>query len=955
MANSHWTSKEIFEALSKHPLEIETSFSIDSRDTTATAVATDKSIQNKIILKDNDCKFITIDGNGTRASEISDSASLARLHLKSTVAFLPMATSISQQHRDQRCCVRTLEMSLDSSCPSFSSSSSEPSPTVPLTSSRQPLPQLQLQSFRASMSLPLSGKTIFANGYQSWSTSFAGADETSVFEQPNWFYNELTHLGLASDIHVYEYPGKKGRVHSNVVTMMRDKCLDLSDATMTLGGQRGMEYRPEEVVLCGSLSEDFGYTYFLMDVNQGTFTISQDCVGKQLQTADDKLVLRTFFVWDGKDTTVWDAYAAAWKAQHHDRRFIHSSLHHQLSGWTSWYCHYENINEHIILENLQHFTGHEASGSGSILGQGSEGQHLPLAQAIGSGWPAKVFQIDDGYTVVGDWLTCNREKFPRGMSFIAETIHDKGLIPGLWLAPFLASKKSNIVKDHPEWFVRKACAYKIQCQQEIAAGATTTDANMKQRRFRRQNHCCCCSSFSGSPDPSTELMLAHPAFQVGAFALDLENPEVQAHLANVFRVVTQEWGFKMLKLDFLFAAALVARNGKTRGQLMWESMQMVRDWVGPETILLGCGVPLGASFMVVDYCRVGCDVGASWDTMQRHFHDREYISCFNSLTSTLSRWAMSGRFFGNDPDVFFIRDWNMGLNAAERRTLMVLNHLLGHLVFCSDPFDTSRMSFEQQKILNSFFPWTSTPSTPLPAHEIVRVLQPLVTQKDVYFVQVEAPVGERKDEKSTFVVVANLSPWTQQVHLTTIEQILAREEQANSGNDISSSSEKSRPSIYLHAETGQFGSSAAVYTIRSRETCVFLRVVDSLGRMCGQIARTLPSGYGPTALKEMEEEETVYLMATTDGHVLPTTEVVAFGRHAKYQHQLTVKFRPCYFPKTVTVWLAWKTSSSEGETNKQANRKKATMTLNDQPLCLHPEMQISPGIILASCTLCLSP
>ena len=57
------------------------------------------------------------------------------------------------------------------------------------------------------------------------------------------------------------------------------------------------------------------------------------------------------------------------------------------------------------------------------------------------------------------------------------------------------------------------------------------------------------------------------------YLLDLELPAVRTHLKNVFDVVLNQWGYDLVKLDFLFAAALIPRNGKSRGQLMWEACQ----------------------------------------------------------------------------------------------------------------------------------------------------------------------------------------------------------------------------------------------------------------------------------------------------------------------------------------------------------------------------------------------
>ena len=95
----------------------------------------------------------------------------------------------------------------------------------------------------------------------------------------------------------------------------------------------------------------------------------------------------------------------------------------KLFGYTSWYNHYQNINEETLLTDL-----------------GSLDKRFDL------------FQIDDGYqTFVGDWLDINKEKFPNELGYLVEKIHSKGLKAGLWLAPFVAEKNSKLFKEHNDW------------------------------------------------------------------------------------------------------------------------------------------------------------------------------------------------------------------------------------------------------------------------------------------------------------------------------------------------------------------------------------------------------------------------------------------------------------------------------------------------------------------------
>jgi alpha-galactosidase len=183
-------------------------------------------------------------------------------------------------------------------------------------------------------------------------------------------------------------------------------------------------------------------------------------------------------------------------------------------------------------------------------------------------YPIDIFQIDDGFqTAIGDWLSIN-EKFPSGMKAVATKIKHAGFKAGLWLAPYAAGFNSRLAKEHPDWLIR---------------------------------------------DPQTNRpVVAGPNWE-GFYAVDMYVPEARAYLKEVFDTVLHDWGFDMLKLDFCFAAAMIPRQGKSRGQIMWEAMDLIRDLVGPDKLILGCGVPLACAFRKVDYCRIGSDVAPWWE------------------------------------------------------------------------------------------------------------------------------------------------------------------------------------------------------------------------------------------------------------------------------------------------------------------------------------------------------
>lgn len=322
--------------------------------------------------------------------------------------------------------------------------------------------------------------------------------------------------------------------------------------------------------------------------------------------------------------------------------------------------------------------------------------------------PIDIFQIDDGWQgAVGDWLTVNN-KFPSGMKFIASEIKRHGYEPGLWLAPFVAESSSRIFKEKPDWF-RRDIRGKL-----IAAG--------------------------NNPFNWSGLF----------YALDLDNNEVREYLREVFHKVTEEWGYSVLKLDFLYAAALYPPKGKTRGGAMYEALHLLRDLSGKAKIL-GCGVPLGTAFGFVEYCRIGSDVALIWeDARLKLIRYRERVSTINSLTSTIGRRGLNSRFFLNDPDVFILREENQKMNPEQRKTLFILNQIFGGLVFTSD--NPEEYSKETLNLYKSQFPFSKK--------EILSVIE----EEGVLFSRFTIPRSGIKDSP-IYLGISNLTAQEKKIPL----------------------------------------------------------------------------------------------------------------------------------------------------------------------------------------------
>lgn len=274
--------------------------------------------------------------------------------------------------------------------------------------------------------------------------------------------------------------------------------------------------------------------------------------------------------------------------------------------------------------------------------------------------PIQVFQIDDGWErAIGDWLEPDAS-FDGRMRSLADEITAAGYTPGLWIAPFIVEESSHIFRNHPEWCI--------------------ADAN-------------------GSP----RLMGYNPfQWQGNFYALNIYLPAVRDYLREVFQRIIHEWGYRFLKLDFLYAAARVPFSGRSRGMIMNDAMELLNN-LSDDVVTLGCGVPLAYAAGRNQYCRIGADVAPKWeDRPLKLLGYRERVSTVNSLRSTIGRRRLNGRAFINDPDVYILRKDRHQLTREEQYTLFLVNRVYGGLLFTSD--NPGHYSDEQLELYLSQFP-----------------------------------------------------------------------------------------------------------------------------------------------------------------------------------------------------------------------------------------------------------
>ncbi len=452
-----------------------------------------------------------------------------------------------------------------------------------------PKQDVTIEKLELRFHLPLpAGARFLANGFQSCSETRQIQVTDAIPGIKNFARKRHEWEG---DTRISGIPRGKGQLHSWTYTYIK------KDTALDHG------------LFAGSLNEHTGFTLFLYDQASGSFTVRKDLDGLALQHSFPALD-----VWmaDGTEQKVYDDWC---KAAEITATNAPASL-----GWTSKNLLPQQVTAAAMQENMEGFAQWRSTAAPQ--------------------WPA-FFLIEDGWqSNLGDWLTAG-SSFPNGMGALAAAAKNKGLSPGLWLAPFLAAPQAEILRRNPEWVL------KDKNGQAIKAGW-------------------------------------NPRWGGWYYALNFYQEGVKEYLSGVFHRMLDQWGFELLKLDGLYAVSLAPPPGKTRGGVMWEAMMFLRQLVGHKQ-MLACGVPLGAALGVADYCRVSSDVSNQWaNPVSGFLQHRERSGALASLRSLISRWPMQGRMFQHAPDLFTLSPGGKHLSLTQQQTVLLFHALLGKMLYTSD-------------------------------------------------------------------------------------------------------------------------------------------------------------------------------------------------------------------------------------------------------------------------------
>lgn len=246
--------------------------------------------------------------------------------------------------------------------------------------------------------------------------------------------------------------------------------------------------------------------------------------------------------------------------------------------------------------------------------------------------PFDVFQIDDGWQdESGDWDA--GKNFPSGMASSADKVKATGRTAGIWLSPFIVTSNLEIFHEHNDWILR---------------------------------------------DEIGNLITAGRNWSGTTYALDITRPDVLDWLDRLIRKVVA-WGYGYLKLDFLYAGAVIGKRYKDipREEAYRHAMEVMRNAAG-DAYILACGAPIIPSLGICDGIRIGTDVTPYWLNKPGTIwlNNPNEPSTQNAIRTCIHRTWLKP-LVNIDPDVAYFRSKYNALKPRENQLLQDLGTITG--------------------------------------------------------------------------------------------------------------------------------------------------------------------------------------------------------------------------------------------------------------------------------------
>ena len=242
----------------------------------------------------------------------------------------------------------------------------------------------------------------------------------------------------------------------------------------------------------------------------------------------------------------------------------------------------------------------------------------------GSTLNVRTIQIDDGWQIdLGNWKPSDRFG---DLDQIISNVKALGFEVGIWVAPFLVGEASTVIRDNPSFVA-----------DDLSAGF-----NWGQR-----------------------LLVA-----------DLKNSKAKQSIVDTFKYLVDK-GVSYFKLDYLYAG-LISEDQSTIPYR--EVLAEIREVVGKESTLVGCGAPLLPSVGLFDAMRISPDIAPHWNPP---LQDVSQPGTRAAISNARSRAPLHGNLWINDHDCALTRP-----SIMARELIALGMEANGGLRTFSDPMDS---------------------------------------------------------------------------------------------------------------------------------------------------------------------------------------------------------------------------------------------------------------------------
>ena len=289
----------------------------------------------------------------------------------------------------------------------------------------------------------------------------------------------------------------------------------------------------------------------------------------------EEITLSRVFYQILENTHPQDAYAGYVEElnRRHEFQGKHSPMLHGAVFCTWNYGTLFNIDERLIIDRAR-----------ALAERVPECTHFLIDDGYQKGRGRRTGPLDCFYPD----LDCDRDKFPRGMRYVADEISATGLTPCIWLSPAVYLD-SQLAKERPEWLLKDA---------------------------------------SGNP-----ALLGKSTF------LDVSVPEAREFLLKVFDLLFVNWGFRGVKFDFMTHWFTLEKarfiNGGSGPEWRDYVFGEIRKRIGVDGLFMTCiAMSMGNPFpgLNADCYRCGCDI-----------HDGTWAEELRACKATLPQILLEGR------------------------------------------------------------------------------------------------------------------------------------------------------------------------------------------------------------------------------------------------------------------------------------------------------------------------